>query len=100
MITIWLCRNEIIAQFVKATNDVKKEKTKKTMYGTIKESDGSFFVQIDGSEILTPFTPTVAVKDGERVTVKISDHTVIVSGNVTSPAARDSDVQELGKKNR
>lgn len=90
--------NEIIAQFVKATNDVKKEKTKKTMYGTIKESDGSFFVQIDGSEILTPFTPTVAVKDGERVTVKISDHTVIVSGNVTSPAARDSDVQELGKK--
>ena len=51
--------NEIIAQFVKATNDVKKEKTKKTMYGTIKESDGSFFVQIDGSEILTPFTPNV-----------------------------------------
>lgn len=90
--------NEIIAQFVKATNDVKKEKTKKTMYGTIKERDGSFFVQIDGSEILTPFTPTVAAKDGERVTVKISDHTVIVSGNVTSPAARDSDVQELGKK--
>ncbi len=90
--------SELISQFVKATKDDEKPKTGATVNGTTVEYNGKTYVKIDGSELLTPVTTTAAIKAGERVTVTIKDHTATVTGNLTAPAARNSDVQEIGNK--
>lgn len=90
--------SELISQFVKATKDDKKPKTGTTVTGTTVEYNGKTYVKIDGSELLTPVTTTAAIKDGERVTVTIKDHSATVTGNLTAPAARNSDVQEIGNR--
>lgn len=89
--------NDLISQFIKATNDTEKPKTETTVYGTIKY-DGKYYVQLDGSDLLTPVQTTTDVEDGERVTVTIKDHTATVTGNLSSPSARTDTVKEIGKQ--
>lgn len=88
----------LISDFVKATTDDKKTAEETTLYGTIVEYNGSKYVRLDGSEMLTPYTATVAAKAGERVRVSVGKHSATVTGNVSSPAARTGDVEELGQK--
>ena len=88
---------EVIDQFVKAAKDNRVKKEPNIRYGTIVESGGSNYVKLDGSDILTPFTTTVNTKIGERVIVNISNHSAIVMGNTSSPAARMEDAEEAGK---
>lgn len=78
---------------------VKKETPAKetTVYGTIVESDGKRYVQLDGSNLYTPVATTVGMTPGERVTVLIKNHTAIVTGNMTSPSARMVDVDDIEK---
>lgn len=88
----------LISDFVKATTDDKKTAEETTLYGTIVEYNGSKYVRLDGSDMLTPYTSTVAAKAGERVRVSVGKHSATVTGNVSSPAARTGDVEELGQK--
>lgn len=90
--------SDLIAQFVKSTNDIAKTKTETTLYGTVVEKDGSVYVKLDGSDQHTPVSSTADVKDGERVMVMIKNHKAIITGNISSPAARTEDVQNLGTK--
>lgn len=92
--------SDLISQFVKVTNDDTKTKTESTVYGTIVENNGSKYVQIDGSELLTPVSTTADARDGERVTVMIKNHTAIITGNLSSPAARVDDVQDVTELSR
>ena len=89
--------NDLISQFVKATKDSETPKDGATVYGTV-VYDGKPYVRIDGSELLTPITTTTDVKDGERVTVLVKDHTAVVTGNMSSPSARTDDVKDLSTK--
>lgn len=85
--------SELISQLVKATNDSKPTEEESTVYGTIKVGDGGTpYVMLDGSEVMTPITTTTVVKDGDRVTVMIKNHTAIVTGNVTAPSAQAKDI--------
>lgn len=86
--------SNLISRFAKLTASDKTEKQETTVYGTIKERNGSKYVLLDGAEILTPVTTTVEFKDGERVTVLLKNHTATVTGNITSPA-RNSSVGDL-----
>lgn len=88
----------LISDFVKATTDDKKTAEETTLYGTIVEYNGNKYVRLDGSDMLTPYTATVAAKAGERVRVSVGKHSATVTGNVSSPAARTGDVEELGRK--
>lgn len=91
--------SELISQFVKATkDDSSKDNNESTVYGTVKEYNGKKYVQIDGSDLLTPISSTTDTKADERVTVMIKNHTATVTGNISSPAARTDDVQEIGSK--
>lgn len=90
--------NNLISQFVKATNDTETKKTETTVYGTITVYEGVKYVRIDGSDLLTPIVATTDMINGERVTVTIKDHTAIVTGNIDSPSARYDDMSNLGKK--
>lgn len=90
--------SDLISQFVKVTKDETKKKTETTLYGTVVKNDDSINVQLDGSSVLTPVSTTTNVKDGERVTVLIKDHTAIITGNVSSPSARTGEVEDLSKR--
>lgn len=85
--------SSLIAKFVKATNDSTKDKAESTVYGTIIEQDGNQYVQLDGSDRLTPISTTISVSDGERVSVMIKNHTATVTGNLSSPGARFKDIE-------
>ena len=90
--------NNLISQFVKATKDTKAKNTESTVYGTavVHGEEQRMYVKLDGSDLLTPVTNTTNMKDGERVTVMIKDHTATVTGNMTSPSARTGDVDDMG----
>lgn len=91
--------SELISQFVKATkDDSSKDNNESTVYGTVKEYNGKKYVQLDGSDLLTPISSTTDTKADERVTVMIKNHTATITGNISSPAARIDDVQEIGSK--
>lgn len=87
--------NDLISQFVKMTKDDTKKKTETTVYGTIVEVDGSKYVQLDGSNSPTPISSTANANVGERVTVLIKNHTAIITGNMSSPSARNDDVEDI-----
>ena len=87
--------NELISQFVKATKDDRKTNTEATVNGTVVSYGGKTYVKLDGSDLLTPVRTTTDVKDDERVTVLIKDHTATITGNMSSPAARTDDVKEV-----
>lgn len=90
--------NELISQFVKITNDKKEPAKESTAYGKIVVKDGKEYVQLDGSELLTPISTTTVVKDKDRVMVTIKNHTAIVTGDLTNPSASNKDVTEIGNK--
>ena len=90
--------NELISQFVKATKDDKKTSTESTVYGTTVVYGGKTYVRLDGSDLLTPVRTTTDVKDDERVTVMIKDHTATITGNISSPSARTDDVKEVANQ--
>lgn len=91
--------SELISQFVKATkDDSSKDNNESTVYGTVKEYNGKKYVQLDGSDLLTPISSTTDTKADERVTVMIKNHTATVTGNISSPAARTDDVRDIGSK--
>lgn len=88
----------LASKFAKVTKSEKQTNKETTVYGTIKEHNGSKYVLLDGADILTPVMTTVDFEDGERVTVLLKNHTATVTGNITSPASRYSSVQDLEQK--
>lgn len=84
--------NELISAFAKITKDSSKDKTETIVYGTARQDGGKWYVQLDGSDLLTPILTTASVKNGERVTVMIKNHTATITGNITSPSANQGDV--------
>lgn len=90
--------NDLISSFVKvAKNDSNKKKTETTVYGTTVKRDGRMWVKIDGSELLTPISSTAEVRENERVTVMVKNHTATITGNMSSPAVRTGTVDDVKK---
>ena len=81
---------ELVANFVKSTNDKKTTSSEATVYGTVKIEGDKKYVRIDGSSIKTPVNTTSDISDGDRVIVLIKNHEAIIIGNVSSPSAKNS----------
>ena len=90
--------NDLISQFVKVTKDNTKQKTESTVYGETVYYKGETYVKLDGSELLTPVKSTTDTIPGDRVAVMIKDHTATITGNLSSPSARKSQVDDIGNK--
>lgn len=90
--------NDLATQFAKVMKATKETNNESTAYGKIVVRDGKEYVQLDGSELLTPISSTTVVEDGDRVIVSIKNHTAIVTGDLTHPSASDKDVTEIGNK--
>lgn len=86
---------KLITEFVKVTNNTPKAKSETIVYGSIVKNGDSTYAKLDGSETLTPVFTTADTQAGDRVTVLIKNHTATVTGNISSPAARTGDVQQL-----
>lgn len=84
--------SELVSQFVKATKDSEPKKKETTVYGTVYVDNGTKYVKIDGSDLLTPVLSTVEIQHGERVAVLLKNHTATVTGNISSPSVRNEDV--------
>lgn len=95
--------SELISQFVKVTKDEPAPSNGTTITGTATLYGGKIYVQLDGSDQLTPvLSSTAGVKDGDRVTVLIKNHSATVTGNTSSPSAGQGDIEdaktEIGNK--
>lgn len=89
---------ELISQFAKLVNQDKKTNAETTVYGTIVVDGENKYVQLDGSDQLIPIedgSTSANANADERVSVLIKNHTATVTGNVSSPAARTGDVNDL-----
>ena len=91
---------ELISQFAKVIVKDEPRPESITVVGTAKLYDGKIYVQIDGSNgQLTPIaSSTVGMKDGDRVTVQIKNHSATVTGNATDPSAGKSYADEIDGK--
>ena len=87
--------HEVVSQFAKLVDNKPKKDEGVTVKGTYKIIGDIEYVQLDGSDVLTPVESTVEAKTGERVQVLIKDHFATVTGNISSPAARNKDVKDL-----
>ena len=90
--------SELIDQLIKVTQNTEPRDKDNTAYGTVVIMGSKKYVKIDGSDLMTPVSSTVAVENGDRVIVTIKSHSAIVTGNTSSPAASDKKVTELGTK--
>lgn len=88
--------NDLISQFVKITKDETKTKPETSTYGTVVGTGDYTTVRLDGSDLLTPVSKTADVRSGDRVTVMIKNHTAVITGNMSSPAARIADLIQAG----
>lgn len=90
--------NDLISQFVKITNDDHRKQENTKAYGKVVTYNGQNYVQLDGSDLLTPVDTTVKVQDEERVTVTIKDHNVTIDGNIDDVSASNREVMELSNE--
>lgn len=91
---------ELIAKFVKVTNDRTKPQSETTLYGTITEYAGEKYVKLDGSSQLTPISTMsstvglTGVKANDRVMVMIKNHTAVITGNTSTPSVNQKDLDD------
>lgn len=114
--------HEIISQFAKTVNNSnKKQNTESTIYGTVVDQhgrkpgdvdsngneivideEGGKYIKPDGSDQLIPISEneddivngstTANTNYGDRASVSIKDHTATVTGNISSPATNNKEV--------
>lgn len=87
--------DELVSQFVRATRDINGYSGEVTAYGTIVVYGTTTYVRLDGSDILTPIVSTTEVNNGERVIVRLKNHTATVTGNVDNPSIGKVKVGQL-----
>lgn len=76
----------LLRNFARTINDTSaNKKVTSSMTGTVVTSDSKKYVQIDGSNQLTPVSETIDIQDGDRVLVSIENHVATVIGNYTYP---------------
>lgn len=90
---------ELISQFAKIVAPKEQRPESTTVTGTAKAYAGKIYVQIDGSDQLTPIaSSTVGMKDGDKVTVQIKNHSATITGNASDPSAGKSYADDINNK--
>lgn len=79
--------DDVVKEFAKVTNDTPDTKPADTyMYGTVHIVNGVTMVQFDGSELMTPCTTVVEVKEDDRVMVLVKSRSAVITSNLTTPS--------------
>ena len=89
----------MVSQFAKlAAEDIKDKNSEETVYGTVVTHNNTKYVKLDGSDVLTPVSSTTEIVDKDRVMVLVKNHTAVVTGNITTPAASSVVVKDAFNK--
>ena len=89
---------KLLKDFSKIVNEPSNEEKPSTQaYGTVKVVYERKFVQLDGSEVLTPISEVVDAQDGDRVLVSIENHRATILGNFTYPPSARKEQEALSK---
>lgn len=90
---------QLLKSFAKVVNQPSKATSKTlTIYGDLKNDKNDFYVKIDGSEEYIPTYTVVNGQTGDRVVCEIRNHSVLVTGNLSSPSATGDDVKQVSDK--
>lgn len=90
---------ELISQFAKIVTPKETRPEFTTVTGRATEYAGKMYVQIDGSDQLTPIaSSTVGFKNNDWVTVQIKNHSATVTGNASDPSAGKSYADDINNK--
>ena len=89
----------LVKEFADIVNEPSKTSTDSEMYarGTARVEGDKKYVQIDGSNQLTPILETVDVQEGDRVLVAVKNHTATIMGNFTFPPSARKEEEALDK---
>ena len=88
----------LLKEFAQLTSsDEKESSVDDYMRGTVKITGENKFVQLDGSEMMTPISETVDVQEGDRVIVSISSHRATIIGNLTYPPSARKEQEAIDK---
>lgn len=88
--------SDIVSQFAKIVTLQETKPVVTTVTGKAVSYQGILYVQLDGSDQLTPIaSSTAGIKDGDRVTVQIKNHSVTITGNMSSPSAGKDDIDDI-----
>ena len=79
--------NDLVSKFAKMNKENNKTPSETIVYGTAVAYGDKVYVNLDGSDSVTPVTSTAEVKAGERVTVLLKDHSATILGNISNPSA-------------
>ena len=79
--------NDLVSKFAKMNKEDNKKPSETIVYGTAVAYGDKIYVNLDGSDAVTPVTSTAEVKAGERVTVLLKDHSATILGNISNPSA-------------
>ena len=87
----------ILKNFAKTVAIPEKSDKRLFARGTAKIIDDQKYVQLDGSEYLTPIFEVVDVQDGDRVLISIENHKATIVGNFTYPPSARTANEALAK---
>lgn len=90
--------NDLISQFAKMTKDDKKTNNEESFNATAVKVGDNIYARLDGSDRLTPVSTTAGIRDGERVIVRIKNHSATVTGNISSPSVGTGEISETNEK--
>ena len=86
--------NNLLSKFAKSVNKKEQNPKESIMYGKITrydEENDIWYAEIDGSERETPIESFAASIDlDQRVILMIKNHSLVVTGNIGSPATSQS----------
>ena len=88
--------SDLVSAFAKITNDKPAKNTEgSTAYGRYVLQNDKAYVQIDGSDVLTPVTTTTEARNGDRVTIMVKNHRAVVTGNLSDPSVIGQSLYEF-----
>jgi hypothetical protein len=93
--------NTLISSFAKLATTENENNSETIIYGEAKTENGNVYIKIDGSNIWSPATTQVNInesgdiKNGDRVSAVIKNHSIIILGNITDPSASSAAVENI-----
>lgn len=88
----------LIKEFADMVNEPKTNSDSDSyVRGTARVQGEKKYVQIDGSDQLTPILETVDVQEGDRVLVTVKNHVATIMGNFTFPPSARKEQEAVDK---
>lgn len=90
--------DNLLRQFARSVKPKEQSKTE-IVYGVLYVDDNQVTVELDGSSLRTPAYLLVGGKTGDRVMGTLDNRLLYVTGNLTSPAASNVQMEEYVNAN-